>query len=203
MHLPVRSFCSVMRLFHTLLLTIALWAFSFAHAEEPAVPAGFSSLELKDIKTTLFKPDGWHVLHLKRTKPEGPLGYQITLEDIEKLGGFKTGLTINVFDKVEEHHGVKPSVFAAELSKRYAAKGEIESFKDGIETGDLKVSRLRLRRMMKLLGQETETMLVFTTMANDKTGTCFLFIFGTPVAEWAANEKLLIQMSRVDVDEER
>ena len=192
-----------MRLIHLLQLTLFLGAFSFANAQESAVPSGFSSLELKDIKVTLFKPDGWHVMHLERTKPDGPLGYQITQEDNEKLGGFKTGLTINFFDKVEEHHGVKPSVFAAALSKRYAAKGEIESFKEGIEAGEFKMSRLRLRRTMKLLGEEMETMLVFTTMANDKTGTCFLFIFGTPVSDWAANEKLLMQMSRVDVDEER
>ncbi len=192
-----------MRFFHFLLFTICAGAFSFGQTQEPAVPPGFSKLVLEDIKTTLFKPDGWHVLHLERKKPEGPLGYQITLEDNEKLGGFKTGLSINVYDKVEEHFSVKPSVFAAELSKRYAVKGEIESFKDGIVVGELKVSRLRLRRVMKLLGQETETMLVFTTMANDKTGTCFVFIFGTPVSDWPAAEKLLATMSRVDVDEER
>lgn len=192
-----------MRLFHRLLTTICLGAFSFVHTQEPVVTPGYSKLVLEDIKTTLFKPDGWHVMHLKRTKPEGPLGYQITQEDNEKLGGFKTRLTINVFDKVEEHHGVKPSVFAAELSKRYAGKGEVESFKDGILAGELKISRLRLRRTMALLGKETETMLVFTTMANDKTGTCFLFIFGTPVSDWPAAEKLLATMSHVDVDEER
>ncbi len=192
-----------MRLFHTLLLTCCLGAPSFVHTQEPTVPVGFSRLELQEIKATIFKPNGWHVTSLKRTDPKGPLGWQITLEDQGKLGGFKTGLTINVFDKVEKHHAVKPSAFAAELVKRYAAKGEIETFKDGIEAGPFKVSRLRLRRTMKLLGEDTETMLVFTTMANDKTGTCYLFIFGTPVSKWAAHEKLLAQMSQVNLDDER
>lgn len=199
----MKIYLAVMQPLSALLFTLCFGMSFVVYPQEPSVPPGFSSLELKEIQATIFKPDGWHVTHLKRKTPDAALGYQITLEDSEKLGGFKTGLTINVFDKVDEHHSVKPTVFAAELIKRYAAKGEVETFKDGIEAGPLKVARLRLRRTMTLLGQETETMLVFTTMANDNTGTCYIFIFGTPVSEWPEQEKVLAQMSKVNLDDER
>lgn len=193
-----------------LLRSVSLYALSLfwivsvpGMAQEPVVPAGFTRTELKEIQATILKPDGWHVMHIPRKSSEQPLGYQITQEDNEKLGGFKTGLTINVFEKIPEQHSVKPSAFAAALMKRYLAKGEPLSFKSGIKSGPFEMTRLRMKRTMPLLGVETECMIVFTTLANDETGTCYVFIFGTPASEWEAGEKILTTLSQVDLDDKR
>jgi hypothetical protein len=172
-----------------------------ALAESP--PEGYVTHQLKEINGSVLRPADWHVTVNPRQKEDGPLAYQITKEDLKKLGGFKTGLTINVFEKIPQHHSAKPSEFAAAMMKRYATNGEVVTFKDGIKAGPVDVARLRLKKTMTLLGKETETMLVFTTMANDKTGTCYIFIFGTPAEEWAVNEKVLAQMSQATLDDER
>ncbi|MGV3661326.1 MAG: hypothetical protein ACO1TE_14150, partial [Prosthecobacter sp.] len=183
------------------LLTAADAATHAGQAEPP--PPGFEWVRLKEISGQVLKPQSWHVTTSQRTKDDGPLLYQITQEDIEKSGGFKTGLTINVYEKVDKHHGMPPSEFAVGMMRRYTAKGQVETFKDGIRAGEFQVARARLRRIMPLLGVDTETIVTFTTIANDKTGTCYLIIFGTPAADWPAHEPLLKQMSQIDLDDER
>ncbi len=167
------------------------------------VPPGFVREKLDEIKTTLIKPKDWHVVHHLRKDPADPIAFQVTQEDVEKLGSFKTGLTINVYDQVPARFRVQPSEFAAELLKLYAAKGTVETEKKDIPMGKLMMSRMQMKRTMSLLGKETETRLVVTTMANNTTGTCFLFIFGTPMADWEATLPILTQMSLVVIDDDR
>ncbi len=81
--------------------------------------------ELKEINATITKPKDWYVTMIPPKKEEEPLGFQISLEDAKTLGGFKTGMTINVYEKVPQRYSLKPTEFAAMLMKRYAAKGEV------------------------------------------------------------------------------
>lgn len=163
----------------------------------------FVTHELKEINATMTKPKEWHVTVIPPKKEEEPLAYQITLEDAKTLGGFKTGMTINVYEKVPQRYSLKPTEFAAMLMKRYAAKGEVLTFKEGIQAGPMEAARLRLRKTMPILGKDTETMLSVTTIANNQTGTCYFVIFGTPAELWAEHEKILIEMSKITLDDER
>lgn len=56
---------------------------------------------------------------------------------------------------------------------------------------------------MPILGKDTETLLSVTTNANNQTGTCYFVIFGTPVELWTEHKKILIEMSKIILDDER
>jgi len=105
-----------------LLLIAVLLAFIFeTRAEDalPPAPSGFSWQQLSPIKSVLLKPDGWH---FKQSKQGQTDGFFITMEDIDKAGAFKTGLTLNCIRDVPKQSGQVPSAYAASLADAAATK---------------------------------------------------------------------------------
>ena len=191
-----------MPLFQAFGFTLGLCVFllTLAGCEKTPSPPGYRRVNLKEINATIFVPIGWHVTHTPKRRPGEFEGYDISLEDPAKKAAFQTRFMIHAYEKIEEHVKQKASAFAVSLLKLHESRGQMQAaeYHYDVETGPFVISRLQTRHK-----GSPEMMQVFITMANEKTGTCYILTFRTPADDWPANEKILHQMSQVVFDAER
>jgi len=192
----------IMRLFQAFGFTLGLCVFllTFAGCEKTPSPPGYSRVKLKEINATIFMPSGWHVTHTPKQRLGEFEGYDFSLEDPAKKAAFQTRFLIHAYEKIEEHTKLKASAFGVSLLKLHESRGQMEAahYNYDVETEPFVISRLQTRHK-----GSPEMMQAFITMANEKTGTCYLLTFRTPADDWPANEKILKQMSQVVFDTER
>ena len=143
----------------------------------PPAPAGFAWQHFTPIKSALLKPDGWFY---KESTNANTQGFFISREDIDKVGAFKTGLTLDCIRDVPKKVNVLPSLYAAEIANAAASKYTLLE-KSSSEQGPFKA--IRFLYVSSPTNQESVT-IYHLMIANDKTGTLFIAIFESPTNEW-------------------
>jgi hypothetical protein len=162
-----------------LMLSLMLFVGTRLQADEPLPPAptGFAWQRLTPIKSALLKPDGWFY---KESTNANTQGFFISREDIDKVGAFKTGLTLDCIRDVTKKVNVLPSLYAAEIAKVAASKYTLLE-KSSSQQGPFKA--IRFCYVSSPTNQESVTV-YHLMIANDKTGTLFIAIFESPTNEW-------------------
>jgi hypothetical protein len=89
-------------------VSIGAWAQS---SDFPPPPVGYSWVSCIETKSAFLKPDGW--FFKKAGKEFGAFGYFFTKENIDKLGAFTTGLSVNVVKYVPAKSGAPAPDYAA------------------------------------------------------------------------------------------
>ena len=167
-----------MRKLARVLLAVVFLAPTLHAADLPSPPSGFSWQQIPEVNSALLKPDGWY---FKQAEKQGILGYFITKQDIDKLGHFDTGLTVNVFPKlgnglaVERGKALIDKVAAAHNQMGWSRQaGQLQEF--GCEIKDTDASGTEVMHAL--------------AVANTKTDTLYLFIFESPESDWNASWKI-------------
>lgn len=143
----------------------------------PVSPAGYSWQRLPTIKSALLKPDGWFFKQSKKGQTES---FFVTKEDIEKSGGFQTGLTLNCIRDISKKTGQLPSAYAASLADSAASKHHLTN-RTSAPQGPFHA--VRFSYVDAPTGKESITIHQLL-IANDKTGTLFMVIFEAPTKSW-------------------
>ena len=157
----------------------------------PPAPAGLAWKEVPEIKAAFLVPVGWH---FKREVKGDTLGYFITLEDIDKLHKFNTGLTVNVFRRFAGG----PAVSYAETFISKTAATHSTQVRP-LQTGPFQGFACRYV-VTDADGSDTIHQLM---VANPKTNTMYLFIFESPTSEWSSAWKMgekMVKMLAIDDD---
>ena len=147
-------------------------------ADLPMPPSGFAWQQAPEVNSALLKPDGWY---FKQQEKQGIIGYFITKQDIDKVGHFETGLTVNVFPKlgpglaVERGKALIDKVAAEHNQSGWSRQaGQLQEF--GCEIRDTDAGGTVVMHAL--------------AVANTKTDTLYLFIFESPEAEWTSSWKI-------------
>ena len=181
------------KVFVLLLLCVAV---SAGAEEMPEAPDGYSWVKYCEDKCAILKPDGWFY---RTGKQGGNEVHSVSVEDSEKKGKFDTGLTVIIRRDVEK----KYKMSATEVAKKFV---------------DIACKSCRqLQRWEKNLGpfkgfgclvskkySDNVTMVMhYMVVANDKTGTVFVFLFESPEKQWEqAWKKGDVMMEKLMIDDE-
>jgi hypothetical protein len=159
------------------LILVGLFCLSSLARELPTPPDGFKRVMICDDKMSLLQPDGWYFKKVN-DKPDAA-GYFITKEKIEDKGIFETGLTLNVVTNVKKQSGKTPSEYAAYYLAKQARRGKkLDIFSK--ELGPFQ--NIGGRFLVK--DELGELILHFYLIANDNTGTLFIYMFEAPKDKW-------------------
>jgi hypothetical protein len=172
-----------------ILLSCLLLPVAFLQAQElPPAQNGFHWQRIPDIKGAFLVPTGWYF----KSETKGPtLGYFVTRENIDSIGSFKVGLTVNVVPRM----------------KSRSALLYMNQFMDKLPEGrtvrrswDANEGPFRGRGC---LFEDNEAVMYQLAYANPKTNTLYLFLFEAPVSEWEDSWKLGAQiMQTLVIDDE-
>jgi len=182
------------------LLTLALAAPPQAGGfdqELPRLPKGYSWIPILGEKAALVRPEGWYV---KEERKGTTQAFFVTREDIAKKGSYRTGLSLNVVRRVAETAGVAPSVFARQMLERIASRSDV-SRQDGWEEEQGPFVVRAARFLMS--GKDHDRIIAhYFLLANDRTGTLFVYVFESPTEEWdAAWRHGAVMMENLVVDD--
>jgi hypothetical protein len=163
-----------------LLLTLSSFQ-AFAELELKSAPDGYKWVKILKDQSAVLQPEGWFYReeHSKRTD-----AYFITKENIAEAGSFSTGLALNVIYNIDKKSNVSPSKFAAamilEFQKNSANKVLLV---DAKQNGPFVNLVCRFKAKAKKSG-EKDIVAHYLYVANDKTGTLWIFSFEAPEKEW-------------------
>ncbi len=159
------------------LILVGLFCLNTLARELPKPPDGFKRVMICGGKMSLLQPDGWYFKKVDyKTNAEG---YFITKEKIEKKGVFETGLSLNIATNVKKQSGKKPSEYAAYYLAKQARRGkELDVFSK--ELGPFQ--NIGGRYLIK--DEQGELIIHFYLIANDKTGTLFIYMYEAPKEQW-------------------
>ena len=167
-------------LIQTLILTLffALVPINQANTK-PGIPEGFTWQRLREIKGKGLKPKGWN---FDKKKNKGKIIYRITKD--KKNRRYQTGLTINAVKNVSKRTNLNADLYAAYYIYEYMA-GSMEVIdkwdeKKGVFTG----YGCEVLKKIERVNSETVFRLKVIAVANKKTDTLYIIIFGSPEAEW-------------------
>ena len=159
-------------LFLCLFTVLPAWALSLGPA-----PAGYSWVEFKEVNAAYLKPDGWY--QAIRSDEEVATLF-ISKENMEQLGSYRTGLSVNVIRNVRQRAGVTPSQFAQRTVAKTAASKEILSqWATPVNGGTLNVG-FRYRDPSPFPSLVIHTVL----LADDGADLLQILVFGAPESEW-------------------
>ena len=156
--------------------------------ELPPAPQGFTWQQLREIKASVLKPDGWY---FKSESQQQTQAYFISKEDIDKNGAFTTGLTINALPKLKEGQAAEQ---AKQFIDRAAASKDAERWTN--EKGQFQQFGCQFRNT-----DRSGLLIVVRSIAiaNRKTNRLYLVIFESPAADWEnawkIGEKILEMLS--------
>jgi hypothetical protein len=140
----------------------------------PPAPEGFAWREIEAIRAAFLVPAGWHFTHRREGET---LAYFITREDPGELGVHETGLTINVFVKLETHNAVE---YAEQFIGSVIATGElVDSWR--LDTGLLQGHACLTRNVAEDGTLSTKRSLA---IGNSNTNTLYLMWFESPEQTW-------------------
>jgi hypothetical protein len=146
----------------------------------PAPPEGFSWQKLDEIKAAALLPKGWY---FKKEEKKGTLAYFITQEDIDKVGKYETGLTIQVFRQPQPNTAEE---MARALIGGYNQKKELlKAWKTsaGIMSGWGYQARTQS-------ANGAVTMVHGVILSNPNTKTFYLMVFESSEARWESALKI-------------
>lgn len=126
-------------------------------------------------ESNFLQPKDWF---LKKEHRSGTYAFFITKEDIDKEGGFETGLTVNVLKGISDKTESSASQYAHGFISIAAKKEENKVLLKPwfVEVGPFKGYGVRVRDKVKVLH--------YFLIANDKNDTLFLTIFEAKPEEW-------------------
>lgn len=159
-------------LFLVSLLCVSAWG-----RELPKPPEGFKRIMICNGKMSLLQPDGWHFKKVNN-KP-GVEGYFVTKEKIVSKGVFEIGLSLNIAKNVKKKTGKTPSEYAAYYLAKQSRRGT-EQDRFSKKLGPFQ--NLGGRYLVK--DEQGELILHFYLIANDTTGTLFIYMFEAPKEKW-------------------
>lgn len=161
-----------------LLLMFALDIGTVTHARElPTAPSGFVWVAFEEAKSAFLKPDGWFV---KREVRDGTAALFISKEDIEAVGQFETGLTLNYIDDVRKKVGQSPSKYAAGMLGVMASQLTVlKSLEEEDIAPGIAGYTLRCKS-----GSGPPKIMHYFILADDSADTLRLIIFEAPFAKW-------------------
>jgi len=154
-----------------LVTVLLLWTQILFAMDLPTAPDGYSWQEIPEIKAAFLKPTGWH---FKRESKKGTLAYFITKEDIDKVGRFDTGLTINVIREMKGRSAV-------EYAKSFIDR--LTSDKRGEQWTRTSAPLVQFGCRYKAADARGMAKVHTLMVANQKTNTLYLFIFESPESE--------------------
>lgn len=164
------------------LLSILLSAgIALAAVDPPEAPPGFSWRRLVKIKAAFLVPDGWHFM---RGEQENTTAFFITRENIEEVGSFDTGLSINVIRD-------RPDLDAVAYARSYIV-AVLESNEVIGEPFANEVGRLKgFGAQVKVAGDEERPDIVmhYLAIGNSETNTLYILFFESPEPRWEEDWK--------------
>ncbi|TGK71453.1 hypothetical protein EHQ27_06270 [Leptospira wolffii] len=147
----------------------------------PSPPDGYQWLSLKEIKGFILKPRNYFF----KTEVKGQTtAYFVTKEDIDKLGKFRTGLSINVVRGLKNK---KATDLVASYYESYKSKQNLLS-SDRITMDVLDGIRIRFVDLNETENEKVRQEILF--LANTKTNTFYIISFEYPEKEASASEKV-------------
>jgi hypothetical protein len=156
--------------------------------EFPEAPAGFEWMKIEEIKAAFLVPDGWY---FKAEERDGTLGYFITKENIDEVGRFDTGLSINVIRQLKDRDAVD---FAREFSAAVAAQNEL--IRDWTtDVGAFKGFGCLTKNAVE--GEDAFITMHTLAIGNEKTNTLYIIFFESLEEEWDQAWKVGKQMLRL------
>lgn len=167
------------RLFAAILLvSLPILAAQGADDDLPSPPAGFQWYVTKNGVGAFLRPDGWFV---KEESKGSTKALFITREDIDSVGRFVVGLTVNELTHMSKRGGAKPSAFARSYASDLAQRMEV--LKAGVvegNTADMHIVRV------KGDNDGVATIIQHIAIGNDKLDSAYILIFEAPASEWDA-----------------
>ncbi len=160
-------------------------------------PTGYSWCEAPHVGVSILKPDGWYV-H-EPILSGGTYVFKLSREAPEE--GFHTGLTLNIIREVKEKTKVQPTLYAAHFigQKQKSAK-QIEIF-DFVQLAEgVKRCGITVEQEMTVREVTQQYTVHHTLFANDKTGTLYIFTFGTPSSKWKEDQDIWNTMNQLKVN---
>ena len=154
-----------------LVATLFLWTQALFAMDLPTAPPGYAWQEIPEIKAAFLKPTGWH---FKRESKKGTLAYFITKEDIDKVGRFDTGLTINVIREMKGRSAV-------EYAKSFVDR--LTRDKRGEQWTRTSAPLVQFGCRYKASDARGTAKILTLMVANQKTNTLYLFIFESPESD--------------------
>ncbi|GKS57129.1 hypothetical protein YTPLAS18_06560 [Nitrospira sp.] len=148
------------------------WALNLGPA-----PAGYSWVEFKEVNAAYLKPNGWY--QAIRSDEEVATLF-ISKENMEQLGSYRTGLSVNVIRNVRQRAGVTPSQFAQRTVAKTAASKEVLSQWTTPKSGGTLNVGFRYRDPSPFPALLIHTVL----LADDRADLLQILVFGAPESEW-------------------
>jgi hypothetical protein len=157
----------------------------------PSPPNGYSWVECKDIKGAFLKPSGWF---FKQATQGDTIGYFITKENIEALGSFETGLSVNVIPDIPRKKQIQASNFAAAYIKTAIQNREVFKKPWSTSMGPFEAYGVVLINHDSKQGDFVTHNLA---IANDQTGTLYLLTFESPLNQWNSSWEIAEPMLKM------
>ena len=140
-------------------------------------PSGYSWVEFKEANSAYLKPHGW----FESIQRDGDVATLfISKENMDQLGSYRTGLSVNVIRNVRQRAGMTPSQFARRsVTKTAASKEVLSQWANPMTGGGLNVG-FRYRDRAPLPALLIHTVLI----ADDGADVLQILVFGAPESEW-------------------
>lgn len=142
----------------------------------PEPPKGYSWETFPAIKAAFLKPEGWFVL---KVPLEASYGIMISKEKVEENKFFKTGMTVNVIKEIDKKTNMSAYKYAL------AARAEAKKSLTFTNEWEKDMGPFKSIGFIYTKKDQEESFTVHNLMiANDKTGTLYIFIFESPSEKW-------------------
>ncbi|MFO0774648.1 MAG: hypothetical protein U0172_08300 [Nitrospiraceae bacterium] len=143
----------------------------------PTPPNGFAWVEFSPCHCAVLKPSGWH--ETVPTESDVPTLF-LSKEPIQTVGRYRTGLSVNVIDRVREQSGMAPSQFAQRsLANATSAKEVLWRWIDPATSGLLRLG-VRYRDDTPTPTAVVQALFV----ADDAADRLLMLVFNAPESEW-------------------
>lgn len=159
----------------------------------PVAPTGFEWKFVPESSLAFLMPEGWH---FKAEKHETTYAYFATKENIDEVGQFSTGMTINVvndksIDAVEYAKGIIENLAKSATTKKIIGQWEYEQ--DPVVSYQLHIEAEYPN--IKSDDPNHKKTLYYTTIAHRDTNTLYIVMFESPIklwdVEWETGAKMI------------
>ena len=164
----------------------------------PPPPIGYGWVSCTETKSVFPKPDGW--FFKKVGKDSQTWGYFFTKENIDKLGSFSTGLSVNVVLDVQAKSGTPARDYAAAFVGEAAKANSVL-----VEPWQKKLGPFHQFGVRTLVPDSKRGDFINHILAigNEETGTVYFLTFEAPVTSWEAAWKVgepILKKFSIDTD---
>jgi len=164
----------------------------------PESPDGYSWKEIRDLKAAFLIPENWQ---FDSEVSAGQYFFTITKKGNDPPGSGETGLTIVVRTGAgnSARQGIAPSQFAAAMFNEIRKNRELERMQR-VTQGPFETIRYQYTCTSAGSTQLREYSLL---VANDQTGTLYIFAFAAPLSTWDADwQTVTVVLDTIFLDDE-